>query len=495
MFKFTKYFLIISTCIFLQGCPHHVVKQVEEQEKRLEEYRKKRPVYLTHSKDLKLSIDLQQQYSLDSVNNYDSLIQTGTFPIKFEINKIESDNFPEKIEFRTLVYDTNGRYISGLAPPYFTGEGSWRDYWKFLSDSCKGDNYIVKDFEVEEVRNNQNKPYSIAFILDHSSSMGKKRIIKLREAVKHVLYAIKKEDMIGIAKFAGKSVLEVPFSDEQSFYRKSFVPDDLNNGNHGGGTAMYDAIDFVMNQFDTVDNKFKKVIILFSDGGDNQSKVKIDSILKSAKKNKVEIYTIAYGYSDKNIEELAKYTGGRFYPIISTKEFPYVFKDIYTTLNNYYKITYTPKDCYDKHEISVRLNLPFMKDTYLESKGQYDKSVFTESDPVGTVYLMNVEFDIGKSDIKEDSKEQITLIAQSLRNNPAMKIKISGHTDNTGSDEFNEKLSVQRAMSVMNELIRLGIDGKRLSYAGYGKSRPLVPNNSDENRKRNRRTEFEIIEK
>jgi hypothetical protein len=234
---------------------------------------------------------------------------------------------------------------------------------------------------------------------------------------------------------------------------------------------------------------------LFSDGGDNQSKIKIDSILKLTRQKNVEIYTIAYGYFDKNIEEIAQYSGGRFYPIISTREFPYVFKDIYTTLNNYYKVTYKPSDCYDEHFVNIKLKMPFLNDVSISANGTYDKSVFTSLDPVGTIYLVNIEFDFGKSEIKGESVNDIEMIAESLKSNPKMKVKVSGHTDDKGSDDYNMKLSLDRAKSVVGKLVEYGIERDRLDAVGYGKSRPIAPNDNDENRKRNRRTEFEIVSK
>lgn len=497
IFHHLKYQIIfVVLAIILQGCaPHIMVEHFEKQEKRIEEYKNRKPVYLTQDRNIQKPEELKNLYFSDSLANYDSLINNNVFPIKFEINKIESDSFPKNIIVRATVFDTNGRYISGLAPPYFKGAGSYKDFWNFLSDSCKEFKNIITDYEVEEIRNNKNVPYAIIFILDHSGSMGKKRILKLREAVKHVLYATKKDDMVGIIKFAAKPFFEVPLSNVPKVFRKNFIVEDLEPKGIGSGTAMYNSLDFALRQFDTIDIKYKKVLILFSDGGDNQSKIKIDSILKLTRQKNVEIYTIAYGYFDKNIEEIAQYSGGRFYPIISTREFPYVFKDIYTTLNNYYKVTYKPSDCYDEHFVNIKLKMPFLNDVSISANGTYDKSVFTSLDPVGTIYLVNIEFDFGKSEIKGESVNDIEMIAESLKSNPKMKVKVSGHTDDKGSDDYNMKLSLDRAKSVVGKLVEYGIERDRLDAIGYGKSRPIAPNDNDENRKRNRRTEFEIVSK
>ena len=78
--------------------------------------------------------------------------------------------------------------------------------------------------------------------------------------------------------------------------------------------------------------------------------------------------------------------------------------------------------------------------------------------------------------------------------NPDLKIQISGHTDSDGDDDFNLELSINRAKSVVNWLIENSIDKNRLSFKGYGETRPIEENNSIANKAKNRRTELTIIE-
>jgi outer membrane protein OmpA-like peptidoglycan-associated protein len=85
-----------------------------------------------------------------------------------------------------------------------------------------------------------------------------------------------------------------------------------------------------------------------------------------------------------------------------------------------------------------------------------------------------------------------------MKNNPAIKIILSSHTDSIGSDAYNLKLSQQRAQSCVDYVISNGIDKERIVAKGYGKSRPLVPNSLPDGkdnpagRKLNRRTEFTV---
>lgn len=80
-------------------------------------------------------------------------------------------------------------------------------------------------------------------------------------------------------------------------------------------------------------------------------------------------------------------------------------------------------------------------------------------------------------------------IVQILRH--ARRITIAGHTDSIGSDEYNKQLSLARAQSVRDYLRRRGIDASRMKTEGYGKTRPMAPNESDEGRALNRRVEIE----
>ena len=81
----------------------------------------------------------------------------------------------------------------------------------------------------------------------------------------------------------------------------------------------------------------------------------------------------------------------------------------------------------------------------------------------------------------------------SLIEHPEIRIRITGHTDNVGSDRFNQSLSEQRANSVRSELIKLGIDANRIEAEGKGKTEPVATNETDEGRALNRRVEFMIL--
>ena len=108
--------------------------------------------------------------------------------------------------------------------------------------------------------------------------------------------------------------------------------------------------------------------------------------------------------------------------------------------------------------------------------------------------LQNIQFEYNSSALTEDSQSGIQVLADFLKRNPELKVELAGHTDNVGSEKYNQKLSADRAEVVRSALIAKGIEESRLTAKGYGSTKPLMPNDSDEHRAMNRRTEMIIIE-
>jgi outer membrane protein OmpA-like peptidoglycan-associated protein len=79
-----------------------------------------------------------------------------------------------------------------------------------------------------------------------------------------------------------------------------------------------------------------------------------------------------------------------------------------------------------------------------------------------------------------------------MQDNPSMHIELSAHTDDVGSEQYNQRLSQKRGEAAKHYLVRQGIEAERIVAKGYGKNKPLVPNDSDANRAINRRVEFTI---
>ena len=122
------------------------------------------------------------------------------------------------------------------------------------------------------------------------------------------------------------------------------------------------------------------------------------------------------------------------------------------------------------------------------------KTINVYKDARGTILSMSdILFETGKADLKQELKlnlAEIAAILKSLLNDS--NIEVEGHTDDRGSDELNQKLSEHRALAVMNYLVERGVDKGKLKSVGYGKSRPVADNATDEGKAKNRRVELII---
>lgn len=110
-----------------------------------------------------------------------------------------------------------------------------------------------------------------------------------------------------------------------------------------------------------------------------------------------------------------------------------------------------------------------------------------------SVVLRNIFFETNSFVLKDESKVELNQLVQLLQQNPTLKILIGGHTDSEGSDPANLTLSDNRAKAVYEFLVSAGIAAARLSYKGFGETRPIAGNQTEEGRAQNRRTEFTVI--
>lgn len=105
----------------------------------------------------------------------------------------------------------------------------------------------------------------------------------------------------------------------------------------------------------------------------------------------------------------------------------------------------------------------------------------------GSVSIYGINFDTGKATIKTESNQTLNEVAKLLKKNSAWKMQVEGHTDNVGTKDANMKLSQARADAVRAWLIGSGVDGTRLIARGFGDTKPVAGNGSEEGRAKNRR--------
>ncbi|MFT3934915.1 MAG: OmpA family protein [Chitinophagaceae bacterium] len=108
------------------------------------------------------------------------------------------------------------------------------------------------------------------------------------------------------------------------------------------------------------------------------------------------------------------------------------------------------------------------------------------------VRLNNVFFDFDKYNLREESFAELNRVVELMKANPTLEIEMSAHTDSRGSDDYNLKLSDNRAKSVREYIVSKGVEGNRIVSHGYGETKPVADNESDDGRQLNRRVEFTI---
>jgi outer membrane protein OmpA-like peptidoglycan-associated protein len=136
----------------------------------------------------------------------------------------------------------------------------------------------------------------------------------------------------------------------------------------------------------------------------------------------------------------------------------------------------------------------FSVDTSYYDLKHFEKDIPLEKPAIGVeIVLRNVFFDFNETILKEESIQELERLKKLLLDNPTMKIEISGHTDNIGSESYNKELSLNRARAVFDYLVKQGIAQDRMGYRGYGFSKPIADNSTEEGRAENRRTSFTII--
>ena len=125
---------------------------------------------------------------------------------------------------------------------------------------------------------------------------------------------------------------------------------------------------------------------------------------------------------------------------------------------------------------------------FIEDKGKpVDKTTWFSFD--------RLDFETGSATLKPSSAEQLKNIAEIMKAYPKVALKIGGYTDNVGNADANLKLSRMRAENTMQELVKLGVDAKRLEAQGYGEKHPVADNATEEGRQKNRSIDLRVTRK
>jgi outer membrane protein OmpA-like peptidoglycan-associated protein/Mg-chelatase subunit ChlD len=427
---------------------------------------------------------MKRQFLLTSTKHIDS---ANPSDILMEISRIETKSYPKEIRLFAKVYDTTGHYITHIAPPYRQDQ----KYWYVLKEKLGRSTVTIDSFRVREYGDADSIPYAIMLSVDFSGSMsgvmdaiamGTELFVNMKQP----------QDRIGVSTFAKDYTLKVPMWKDKEIIINKFKSTFLEGQGYYSG--LYDAIMKSMEGFTSeIADTVPKVIVVFSDGEDNYSKTRLKMILDTAKTKGVNIFTVGFGYpNDEIMRQIAQYTGGKYYRARTKEELIAIFLDIYRSLRNFYKISYKAPEYYGIHK--VRMGLDFTSDS-VHCDGEYDTAPLGPGFDVSDGFKYPIHFDFNSAVVRDESMIRIDELAELMERYPKLRLEIQGHTDNIGGEEFNQNLSDARAKSVMREMIKRGIEEKRLRARGFGMSQPVAPNDSERNRALNRRTQFVVLAK
>lgn len=408
------------------------------------------------------------------LNDFKDISKTDSTP-NLVISSIDA-NTSDKVKVKFHL--TQGRY-------FLTGaEAS-----QYLSLFCglKLDGFQeIKNFKVRQVASKEVQDLAIAIVMDLSGSMGEQRATVMQEAVKKIIQNKRPNDLITLVSYDSHVEVDCkPTADKNQLLNAHKV---TGLSGFGGLTATLDGINVAVEELGKVDDKYTKVVMVFTDGADNSSKFSESEVIDNSKFANVIVNSIDYGYytTPGLLERVARATNGIYHHIYLTDEFNYVFEDLYFRLNNYYVLEFDQPN-YGNHTVNMKVCL---KDTTIEQS-----QTFNNTPLPGAITLLNVYFDTNKSELKPESNEAMDRLLALLASNDKIKIEVNGHTDDVGNDENNMKLSQDRANAVRDLLIRRGIEPERIRAIGYGESKPVASNSTSEGKAKNRRTEFIILKK
>ncbi len=120
-------------------------------------------------------------------------------------------------------------------------------------------------------------------------------------------------------------------------------------------------------------------------------------------------------------------------------------------------------------------------------------SIQREQNILAVTFRSDVLFDVNSAVLKPGAYDEIDRVAYVLKKYPQTMIRIEGHTDSTGSEQYNQMLSERRAMAVRDALVQRGVDPRRIQVIGFGESKPIATNQTEAGRQLNRRVTIVII--
>jgi outer membrane protein OmpA-like peptidoglycan-associated protein/uncharacterized protein YegL len=427
---------------------------------------------------------------------------------KLQLHFKTTVNELDTVRMEAHLMDSEGNYYYGASTEM------WKDWWCNVRVKRKGETEFVAvdSFNIEEVNELDTLPIAFALVMDHSGSMGDERTVIVQESAQQLIRNKRPQDTVALVKYDSRVGVESDLATDTTLLLRRLQVEGLER--FGGATALVDAAHEAVELLKKAEDYEKKAIVIFTDGLENSSVLTKAELIEEANELGVQIYTVGFGseIDTAYLRDLAEATSGGNYRIYQTPDFLRIFQDVYQRMRNYYTISF-PADSIGEFETIVDLCLPTGKDSlvfYFENdtlipkitieeipEDGFPEDDYTDFEKIpkkGDVKLLHVNFKFGTTDITETSFPEVQKAIDYLKKYPKIIVKLRGHTDYVGTEHFNLKLSRQRASAIKHKMTENGIDSHRIKTLGLGEAEPIAPNDTEEGRALNRRTEFVILE-
>jgi outer membrane protein OmpA-like peptidoglycan-associated protein len=340
---------------------------------------------------------------------------------------------------------------------------------------------------VQSVGEVKDVPLNIVLVLDNSYSMYERDAIKpLLAGLDRVLKLVRPIDQVQMVVFDNKITTKVgnrtlgvkTFKSSDPAKLREFAKNAYSQKGLTPTTKLYEAMVAGLDLVGKMPASNPRIMVVFSDGEDLNSAFKSDEVVKAYKSaGKFTGYAIDYMESrdtNKFLTQFAKDNRGQIWKAKSEVDLLSIWENVAKGMDFAYILTYI-------------FPAPLVPATATTPAVPAPK-------PVVMIFDTAALFDFDKSDLKPEGKEHLKAYREQAKEqlSRADKIKVSGHTDNIGTADYNMKLSQRRAKTVADYLKSVGVTTK-MEVAGEGMSRPMFDNRTKEGQAKNRRVEVEIF--
>jgi outer membrane protein OmpA-like peptidoglycan-associated protein len=354
-------------------------------------------------------------------------------------------------------------------------------------------------------------------VLDYSGSMSG-AIKELETSAKSFINNKLEGDKISLVRFDQNVINEIGLTEDKSQILNTVKFEGLTN--FGGSTALYAAMGDGIKTI-TDDASTKNEMIIFTDGYENSSMFYLGEKTVSAqevadyaieKDVRINIISFGEGVNAKLLEVLSEYTGGNYYPVMSSKEINGVWAELPYLKKNFYTITFKTNDISKINGIKLKyfdntgktnfarrdlyINTPVDFYKYEGDEASYwmnSLQIAGNRQPISTPQVLALFSLNGRIVLNEYLPKVDTLVSLMTADTSICAI-LFGHTDQSDTGEYNDKLSEERCKFVQKYLISRGIDEKRIFTVAFGEAYPVWKEEKEEwQSQENRRVEVMLV--